>query len=185
MPGPPPKGQGQRRRRNKQPAGTTAIVPVDPDVIEAVDAGTFDGDVDSLPPIIHQASLQARDDGDDWHPAAVACFEAIRRSPMASQINEADIHLLLPLIDLIHLYWKIKIYSTDPDTGLDFIDSRKVRLRFQMLAEIRLMAQNFGLTPKDRYLLKWTASEAEASESRAAQRRVAKAAQSKDPRDLF
>jgi len=88
---------------------------------------------------------------------AVAEWEDIWRSPMASQFIAADRHGLLKLAVLVNDYWL----------------SGSAKGRRELLAEIRLQRTDFGLAPRPRAGLHWEVARADEAESKAAKRKAA------------
>lgn len=132
MSGPPPKDPKLRQRRNK--AATKASLP------SASDAAEYE--VPDLP---------ERDDGEPWHPMVLEWWEAVWRSPMASEYLDADMRGGLYLLaDLHQLRW-----TADSRTAL--IAASK---------EIRLQEVRFGLSPIDRRRLQWEIARGEDAEKK-------------------
>ena len=73
----------------------------------------------------------------DWHPQTVAWWAELWHSPMREQWLDVDRHALNRLAVIVEMYWR------DPTQ--------------QLLAEIRLQEQRFGLTWADRHRLGWSA----------------------------
>lgn len=162
MPGPMPKAAGTRQRRNKT---TTARK------LAAVPTATS-----SAPPM-PKAPMRRHGDGtiseETWHANTVAWWERIWASPMAPEFHlAADYGELLKLLVLEDDFW-----------WAEGAGSRR-----ELLAEIRLQRQCFGLTPLDRRRLQWEISRGEDAEARTAATRnaraprAAKAASRPDPR---
>lgn len=86
-----------------------------------------------------------------WHPLTLAAWKRAWASPMASQWLETDADALGRLAIL----WD------------EFYQKPKA----QLLAEIRLQEQRFGLSPLDRSRLQWEVSRAEDGERRQQQRK--------------
>jgi len=85
-------------------------------------------------------------DGRIWHPLTLDAWRHAWESPMASQWLETDVDALGRLAVL----W----------------DAFYVRPCKEILAEIRLQEQRFGLSPLDRSRLQWEVSRAEEAESK-------------------
>lgn len=83
-------------------------------------------------------------DGREWHPLTTAAWGRAWASPMASQWLETDEDALGRLAILWDDFYK--------------------RPTSQMLAEIRLQEQRFGLSPLDRSRLQWEVSRATEAE---------------------
>jgi hypothetical protein len=148
MPGPAPKSDEQRQRRNR-PA-TQAQLVANPQA-----------DVPPLPPLPteivrgHEGEI-VEERRPEWSPVVVEEWAAIWRSPMASQYTETDAHGLLQLMILTQALW-----------DADGADSRQ-----KLHAEIRLARRDFGLTPMSRASLHWSIMETEEkAEQRARKRR--------------
>ena len=112
-----------------------------------------------------QPQLLARPDGEPWHPAAAEMWRAVCSSPMGAEFDASDLHALLRLLDLVHIYW-----SLPPE---------KLVTKVQLAAEIRLESQAFGLTPLDRRRLQWEIERVEEAQASARRPRPRKQA---DPR---
>jgi len=135
MPGPPPKDPSQRRNR-RHVAGQTTLVPLQPgEVVKP-----------NLPP--HPSGL-------GWHPYAVAEWDVFWLSPMARQIQAADLGTFVRYLSLVDLYWRM---LTDSET----LDIRGIG---QLSGEIRRMGERFGLSPLDRWRLKWEVDRGEERET--------------------
>lgn len=162
MPGPPPKPPDQRRNRRHIP-------------------GQLVFNSGELVPEDQRPALGPRPDGAPWHPAALAHWAAIWESPMAHGFETSDIHGLVRLMDLIHLYWSLnsRIDGDLMDKALEV-----TRTKLQIAAEIRREQQNFGLSPLDRSRLKWEIERGEAAGESAARRRTParKGRKAADPR---
>jgi hypothetical protein len=151
MSGPPPKDPSTRRRRNQ--TSTRATLPSKHDV--------------ARPPL---------PDDRAWHTKAVAWWEAVWASPMATEFVDADVPALERLVLLVHFYWTA-------ETPTDML---------KLASEIRLQQVNFGLTPYDRRRLEWTIEQTDEAKDRGARRRAATAkpaaptsGRAKDPRDVL
>jgi len=70
-----------------------------------------------------------------WLPMTVEYWNAIWRSPMADEYLQVDLHRLYMYIQLVDAFWRVG--------DLD------------ILKEIRLQGQAFGLAPLDRRRLEW------------------------------
>lgn len=81
--------------------------------------------------------LPARVDGEPWHPQTLAFWRVVWKSPMASEYVEADVPGLVRLAVLVDEFWR---GSSDV---------------VKLSAEIRLVGQNYGLSPLDRRRLQW------------------------------
>ena len=82
--------------------------------------------------------LPLRDDGEPWHPQTVEFWGLVWKSPMAPEYVEADVPGLVRLATLIDAFWKAEPGKLVP-----------------LSAEIRLVGQNYGLSPLDRRRLQW------------------------------
>ena len=102
-------------------------------------------------------------DGREWHPLTVASWHRAWRSEMASQWLETDGDGLGRLALLWDLFYK----QPAP----------------QIMAEIRLQEQRFGLSPLDRSRLQWEVSRAEGAEQR--RPRPARRPGISDPRSML
>lgn len=105
----------------------------------------------------------------DWHPETRAWWRDIWRSPMAEEWLKADVHALNRLAVLVEMYWR------DPAK--------------ELLAEIRLQEQRFGLTWADRHRLQFK-PESNASPKRGAAPAAAAVAatsgeEDRDPREML
>jgi hypothetical protein len=144
MPGPPPKDPATRRNRRHVP-GQTTLVPLRPgDVVRP-----------RMPPC---------PSGGAWHPAAKAEWDLFWSSPMARQVQEADYGAFVRYLSLVDLLWRM---MHGGDAPLD------VRAVVQLSAEIRRQGQAFGLSPLDRWRLKWQIETTQSSTERRAVRRRA------------
>lgn len=120
-------------------------------------------------PATRLGDLQPREDGRDWHPAAVELWKAIKEAPQAQMLRKLDAHTLFPLIEMVHDWWTIGIYETilDYDSDDNVIGSHeqislaKINTRKQLHAEIRLTEANYGFTPLDLKKLEWQIAETE------------------------
>jgi len=90
--------------------------------------------------------LPKRDDGAEWHAKVLAWWKDIWRSPMAGELLKCDIHELIQLAELKHLFW---LHPSGP-----------------LAAEIRLQRQCFGFSPLDRRRLEWSVAQAEEATER-------------------
>jgi hypothetical protein len=135
---PPPKAPGTRARRNR--SSTAAVIKADPDL-----------EIPPLPP--HPEAEREV----DWHPLAVAQWEAIWRSPMAPEFDDSDIHGMVVVTMLYH----------------DFYTAKTARQRAELAAEIRLSGQRYGSSPLDRRRLQWEIERTEDAQQRGRRRRGA------------
>lgn len=115
MPGPLPKPQQMRQRRNKE---STSVTFVDHD------------------PMPESPELPKR--RGKWQPAAVAWWADLWTSPMASEFIRSDIHGLYLLASLMHDYWKSPSTSLASEIrlqrqcyGLTPIDRRRLQWEIQ------------------------------------------------------
>jgi hypothetical protein len=95
--------------------------------------------------------------GRTWHSQTKAWWKDIWASPMAPEFINSDIHGLFALAILVDDFWTVK-------------DARQ---RKDLVAEIRLQRQCFGLTPIDRRRLQWEVGRVEEAQ-RKQQRRTPK-----------
>lgn len=132
MPGPAPKHPTARQRRNKASTARTLTV-------------VHDVEVPPLPPLVVS---RIEGEGEDkhlvevpaeWHEMTTAWWADVWASPMAPEYDPSDIHGLYLLARLVDAAWR----STSP-TGLK-----------DVLGELRLQRQLYGLTPLDRRRLQW------------------------------
>lgn len=100
-------------------------------------------------------------DGRIWHPLTVAAWKHAWASPMAGQWLPSDADAL----GRVALLW----------------DEFYKKPGAQVLAEVRLQEQRFGLSPLDRSRLQWEVGRAEESEQKQ-QRRQARRTSTSDPR---
>jgi Ser/Thr protein kinase RdoA (MazF antagonist) len=140
--GPPPKHPSARRRTNR--TTTAATLQRDPTLRAP-----------KMPP--HPGA----EDGEDWHPLAVAAWKEAWRSPMAPEFVEADRHGMYVYLMLVDDFWT----------------ARTARQRAELAAEIRLSGQRFGFSPIDRRRLQWEVEKTEEAQQRGARRR-----QSEEPK---
>lgn len=189
MPGPGPKAPGARRRRGAVTNSASTAVVLAPLSTEEL----------AEPDHVVRATLEPRTDGVEWQPAAVALWNSICESPQTRQLLGPDWHIMAgQLIDLVHDYHSVDLYVRygfeeeemygakageiiiNPTTGKPYIDNQKQAIKLRISTEIRFWVAKFGLTPLDRYTLKWQIAEAEQSEERASRRRA-----SKPPKDFL
>jgi hypothetical protein len=106
-----------------------------------------------------------------WHPQAVAWWEKVCTSPMASEYLEADWEDLFMLARVVQDFWTAK----------------KASDRRALIGEIRQQGQRFGISPIDRRRLQWEVEKGEQADERTQKRRQLKAppAAGVDPRDLM
>lgn len=154
MAGPVPKPAGLRQRRNR--VATRATLPT------AAEAAT-----NEVPPLPKRRGK--------WHVRVVEWWEAVWRSPMASEFLDADVKGGLYVVAELHQgFWKAK-------TAGD---------RRALATEIRQQEMRFGLSPIDRRRLQWEVEKAESAAERTHTRRQrqrgpGKSGQPKDPRDVL
>lgn len=117
----PPKRPEQRRNRNPKQGGEWVVLKQ-----------PYEGPIPDLPPI-HPWSADTR----RW-------WEAVWRSPMATQWLEADAYSLAILA-------LARQALLEGDT------------RITVAAEVRQMTDDFGLTPKGRQLRRWIVTEEDAA----------------------
>lgn len=80
--------------------------------------------------------LPAHPEKKKWHPLASAFWTDVWRSPMAAEYVEADIHGIIRMLILTDRFMR------EPSVSVS--------------AELRLLSQNYGLSPIDRRRLQWT-----------------------------
>lgn len=100
-----------------------------------------------------------------WHPRTLDWWESVWASPMASEFLDSDVHGLITLAELEDEFHR----TTD------------VRTRLELVKEIRLQRQAFGLTPIDRRRLQWEVRRADEAEKPKKRRGRPK----KDPREIL
>lgn len=171
MPGPPPKHPSTRQRRNKaSTARTLAAVP--------------DMDTPALPPIYVITTVGEGKDktvvtvAAEWHEMTLAWWVDVWASPMAPEYDPSDIHGLYLLARLVDAAWR----SASPTALKD------------ILGELRLQRQLFGLTPLDRRRLQWEIERGESAadegakkepERKARRKPTAAAKKRADPRTIL
>lgn len=101
-----------------------------------------------------------------WHPRTLAWWESVWSSPMAPEYLDADVHGLLTLAELED----------------EFHKTTETRVRLELVKEIRLQRQAFGLTPIDRRRLQWEVERVKDAETKPAKK---KGRPKKDPRDYL
>jgi hypothetical protein len=147
--GPAPNPNSRRQRKLKASGDTVSLVP--------------------LSGLAVQPKLDKRPDGTKWHPAALELWNAIWSSPMSQEFDVSDVHGLMRLIELSHMFW-----------SLDNI--KDARTKILLAGEIRLASQAYGLSPLDRRRLKWTIAGEEEATNRSRNRRSAAIKPADDPR---
>lgn len=110
----------------------------------------------------------------EWHPMTAEWWADVWASPMAPEYDSSDLHGLYLLARLVDASWR-----TTSATGLK-----------DLLGEIRLQRQCFGLTPIDRRRLQWEIDRGEAAEDDTRKRRQARKPRSagpasEDPRQIL
>lgn len=152
MPGPAPKPSNLRQRRNREP--TRALLP------------TEEQSADATVPELPKMLLDAKE---KWHPMVKQWWEAVWKSPMASEYLAADKEGLFMLARLQQDFWTA--------------DTQKER---QIIAaEIRQQGVRFGLSPIDRRRLQWEVEKGDQAVERTTTRRQRKDASGKDPREAL
>ena len=152
MPGPAPKPSALRQRRNRET--TRSLLPT-----EAESA-------DSAVPKLSGLLLDAKE---KWHPMVTQWWEAVWKSPMASEYLAADKEALFMLARLHQDFWTA--------------DTQKER---QIIAaEIRQQGVRFGLSPIDRRRLQWEVEKGDQAVERTTSRRQRTNASGKDPREVL
>lgn len=161
MPGPTPKTQSTRARRNKASTRTT-LVAVHPDDVVIPD-------LPSSKPV--------------WQPRTLQHWEEVMSSPMAPEYDESDLQALFMVAELWDDFYLIEAEDLPFD--------RKARLRSNLMGEIRLQEQRFGLTPIDRRRLQWEIDRGEEADEKTRERRNKRTAQAApkegepDPRQIL
>lgn len=123
-----------------------------------------------LPPerrrLVSSPQLPTHPDREKWHPLARQFWTDVWRSPMASQYLEADLHGLFRMLILTDLFMK------EPTVPVS--------------AELRLLSQNYGLSPIDRRRLEWTIAKTEDAVREIEHKRAQRAPMvSVDPREVL
>lgn len=103
-------------------------------------------------------------DGREWHPLTVAAWEHAWQSPMSSQWLETDVDALGRLA----LLWDA-LYNG----------------AINVLAEMRLQEQRFGLSPLDRSRLQWEVARGEEADRKRRPEPPKRAAGGADPRGIL
>jgi hypothetical protein len=98
-----------------------------------------------------------------WNPRTLEWWKSVWASPMATEFLDSDVHGLTTLAELEDEFHR----TTD------------VRTRLELVKEIRLQRQAFGLTPIDRRRLQWEVRRADEAEKPKKKRGRPK----KDPRE--
>ena len=101
-----------------------------------------------------------------WHPRTLDWWRSVWASPMATEFLDSDTYALLTLAELEDEFHK----TTD------------VRIRLELVKEIRLQRQAFGLTPIDRRRLQWEVRKVDEAEQKKAKKR---GRPKKDPREYL
>lgn len=152
MPGPPPKPEGARARRNK--TSTAAVLVANPDA--------------EVPPLPERPPTTVIRDKEgevletlprEWAEPVREAWAEIWRSPMASQYLATDKIGLLQFAVLLQEFHT----TEDPDR------------RRALHAEIRQTRRDFGLTPMARATLHWAIATSEEAGDRLRERRRARA----------
>lgn len=167
---PQPKHPSTRQRRNKASTARTLhavhdteVPPLPPLFVERIEGEGEDRTVVSVPA--------------EWHEMTLAWWADVWASPMAPEYDPSDIHGLYLLARLVDAAWR----STSV-TGLK-----------DVLGELRLQRQLYGLTPLDRRRLQWeiergeeAADKGHAKEAERKARRAPRAAKKvADPRSIL
>jgi hypothetical protein len=150
MPGPQPKSAALRQRRNRE--STRALLPTEEQAASAV--------VPKLPALGNK---------EKWHPMVKQWWDAVWKSPMATEYLAADKEALYMLARLHQDFW--------------LADTQQQRQ--QSAAEIRQQGVRFGLSPIDRRRLQWEVEKGDQAVERTSNRRQRKEASGKDPRDVL
>lgn len=101
-----------------------------------------------------------------WHPMAQDYWKAIWSSPMSHEFLHADLFALVRLVMLVNRFF--------------------MRGSLDVAREIRMMEQQFGLTPFSRRRLEWTVAQAEEAKDQHEQKRIKRASViDADPRGVL
>ena len=106
-----------------------------------------------------------------WHPRAAEAWDSWWQSPMRQEWQDTDHQNLLMLVDLVNIFH----YAHPGD----------VRGKAELMAQIRLMMREMGLTPMSRRTLQWTVLKVDEEMHKAVSRRTPARAKKKDPRDQY
>jgi hypothetical protein len=136
--GPAPKPAAARQRTNRK--STAAKLEADPT-----------REVPPLPDLLDEDGNSHK-----WHGQTILEWEAIWRSPMASQWPESDYFGLAKLIVVVDDFWW----------------ARSAAARREAAVEIRLQRSDFGLAPRPRAGLHWEIARAEEADARVAKRKT-------------
>lgn len=152
MRGPAPKSPELRQRRNRQVTRATL-----PSVEQSAQ--------NEVP------ALYSRDKPTEvWHPRVLAWWNAIWKSPMASEWLDADVSgLVYRTAELQQDFW-----TADDAAGRVAVETR-----------IAKNEERLGLSPIDRRRLQWEIERGDEASERTTKRRAAKAVQGKDPRSYM
>lgn len=113
--------------------------------------------------------------GESWHSMTLAWWADVWASPMAPEYDDSDLHGLFLLARLVDGAWRAESPTALKD----------------LLGEIRLQRQCFGLTPIDRRRLQWEIARGDEAEEVTTKRRAARKpkaapkAGEADPRDCL
>jgi hypothetical protein len=152
MRGPSPKPAHLRQRANR--ATTHATLP-------SVEASARN----KVPALYKRDKVTER-----WHPRVVAWWNAIWKSPMASEWLEADVLGL--------------VYRT-AELQQDFWTADEAQGRVAVETRIAKNEERLGLSPIDRRRLQWEIEKGDQAAERTSKRRQHKEASSKDPREAL
>lgn len=94
-----------------------------------------------------------------WHPQTLEWWADVWASPMAPEFDASDLHGLFLLARLVDAAW----HASSP---------KELK---EILAEVRLQRQCFGLTPIDRRRLQWEIDRGDAAIEATEKRRAARA----------
>jgi hypothetical protein len=142
MPGPLPKENKLRQRRNREVSAKT-LKDKGPALVKGV------GKTAKIPELPKRRRK--------WRPETIAWWNDLWKSPMAVEFIESDLHQLYLLADLIDEYWRIP--------------ARELGKKKELANEIRLQRQCFGLTPIDRRRLQWEIERGESANAKGEKRR--------------
>lgn len=116
-------------------------------------------------PIVATPKLPAHPEKKAWHPLAKQFWADVWTSPMASQYVEADVHGLIRMLILTDAFMR------EPSVSVS--------------AELRLLSQNYGLSPIDRRRLQWTVAKSEEAIEQVERKRARQGRVVNDPRGVL
>lgn len=153
--GPAPKPSSLRQRRNK--TSTAASLP------SAADAAEYE-----VPDLPDREPDHDEEVAVPWHPKVVEWWEAVWRSPMASEFLSSDMKGGLILV--------AGLYQ-------DFHTATSRTARKEAATEIRLQEARYGLDPISRRRLQWEVARGEEAEKKRRTGRAPKRSESSDSED--